>query len=281
MPSVHKKGLGYGKGSQSYYPEHAFSYAIAANAYLKKARKRETVGWSMWLDGFDVADRYWKEPIIARAKRLDAIADKLRAAFNSGSTTDVYALLHKFIRQNNLPPLLKQIRKALGRDRTMEFLEKVALIFIGDFLELGSGAARCDDLQAQKTAEIGLLSGGGRFAKIGQERFYTGQLASEFQVLANAFSGVKWRELAGDREALQQSRGLLANSRALASDFHSAAIKAGGPELEKLAKRMNATILITDIDIQITQLLMLQAWNRDGAFQNALDALVQRSRDGT
>lgn len=281
MPSVHKVGLGYGKGSQSYYPKDALGYAIAAHAYLKKARKLETVGWSMWLDGFDVADRYWKEPIIARAKRLDAIADNLGLAFHGDGATDIYARLNKFIGQKNLPPPLRQIRKALGAEQTVQFFETLILIFLGEFCEFGTGVNLKDDLQAQKVTEIGLLTGQGRFARVGQDRFYTGHIADELHALANAFSGVKWSELAGNREALQHSRALLASSRALACDFHSAAIKAGGHELEKLAKRTNAAILITDIDIQITQLLMLQAWNRDGAFQNALAALVQRSRDGT
>jgi hypothetical protein len=40
-------------------------------------RKRDWVGWQLWLRGFDVAERYWREPL---ENACNAILDTRRAA---------------------------------------------------------------------------------------------------------------------------------------------------------------------------------------------------------
>src|SRR4051812_39353704 len=56
-------GRGKGRGSRSYYPISAVEQVKAATELLSKRRDFKWVGWRLWLRGFDVDRRYWREPI--------------------------------------------------------------------------------------------------------------------------------------------------------------------------------------------------------------------------
>jgi hypothetical protein len=75
----HPKQVGHGRGNGSHVevPNASVAQAQEITRLYAIRRKRDWVGWQLWLRGFDVAERYWHEPLgIAR----NAILDTRRAA---------------------------------------------------------------------------------------------------------------------------------------------------------------------------------------------------------
>ena len=56
-------GHGRGKGSHSEVPQVSVAQAQAITYLYGRRRKRDWVGWQLWLNGFEVAEHYWREPL--------------------------------------------------------------------------------------------------------------------------------------------------------------------------------------------------------------------------
>lgn len=66
MPRVTQHGLGRAAGSVIHYPIGTALLALEIDRLLSIKKKLSFVGWHLWMQGFEVADRYWK-PAIASA----------------------------------------------------------------------------------------------------------------------------------------------------------------------------------------------------------------------
>lgn len=63
LPSPNQIGHGRGNGSHTEVPLASVAQALEIAGLYAMRRKRNWVGWQLWLRGFDVAERYWREPL--------------------------------------------------------------------------------------------------------------------------------------------------------------------------------------------------------------------------
>src|SRR5690606_24318824 len=63
LPSPMQFGHGRGRGSHTEVSSASVAQAREIARLYAIRRKREWVGWQLWLRGFDVAERYWCEPL--------------------------------------------------------------------------------------------------------------------------------------------------------------------------------------------------------------------------
>lgn len=76
----HRKGLipepervfSGGGGSDSIYPAGTLKQVFWCNQLMHTIRKTEEVGWGLWYLGFDVDERFWKDPIERSLSRMAA-----------------------------------------------------------------------------------------------------------------------------------------------------------------------------------------------------------------
>lgn len=66
LPAVKQVGLGRAAGSEIHYPIGTSRQVAAIAELFKIKRKRGFVGWQLWLQGYDVDERYWL-PLIESA----------------------------------------------------------------------------------------------------------------------------------------------------------------------------------------------------------------------
>lgn len=68
----HPRQIGHGRGKGSHAEVQFVSVAQVQEIVRLYAirRKRDWVGWQLWLRGFDVAERYWREPLENARKAL-------------------------------------------------------------------------------------------------------------------------------------------------------------------------------------------------------------------
>lgn len=77
LPHPRQVGHGRGKGSHIEVPHASVAQAREIASLYAIRRKRDWVGWQLWLRGFDVAERYWREPL---TNARNAILDTRQAA---------------------------------------------------------------------------------------------------------------------------------------------------------------------------------------------------------
>lgn len=77
LPHPKQVGRGRGRGSHVEVPSASVAQAQEIVRLYAECRKRGWVGWQLWLRGFDVAERYWREPL---QSARDALLDTRQAA---------------------------------------------------------------------------------------------------------------------------------------------------------------------------------------------------------
>lgn len=70
LPHPRQIGHGRGKGSHTEVPFASVAQVQEIVRLYAIRRKRDWVGWQLWLRGFDVAERYWREPLENARKAL-------------------------------------------------------------------------------------------------------------------------------------------------------------------------------------------------------------------
>lgn len=70
LPHPRQVGHGRGKGSHTEVPFASVAQVQEIVRLYAIRRKRDWVGWQLWLRGFDVAGRYWREPLENARKAL-------------------------------------------------------------------------------------------------------------------------------------------------------------------------------------------------------------------
>lgn len=75
LPSPRQIGNGRGKGSHTEVPLASVAQAQEIASLYAIRRKRNWVGWQLWVRGFDVAERYWREPLENAQRALSIVRD--------------------------------------------------------------------------------------------------------------------------------------------------------------------------------------------------------------
>src|SRR5277367_2990389 len=78
LPPQNKPGLGKGKGKPSHYtPALARQFVPLIQALKLRGKNLPAVGWDLWWYGWYAAPRYWREPLVKKAKWWDAVILRL------------------------------------------------------------------------------------------------------------------------------------------------------------------------------------------------------------
>lgn len=99
LPPARQRGLGKGRGSTVDFDFHEVAQAIDIARLFQVRRKVAWVGWRLWIQGYEVHDRYWR-PSIQQAR--DTLIAAQKTAVSIEGSTD--AETADFIRR--LPTLL-------------------------------------------------------------------------------------------------------------------------------------------------------------------------------
>lgn len=72
LPRPRQTGLGHSRGSVVMVPPETAAQAMEIERLYRIRRKRDWVGWQLWMQGYEVDDRYWKTALEeARSSILD------------------------------------------------------------------------------------------------------------------------------------------------------------------------------------------------------------------
>lgn len=154
-------------------------------------RKRDWVGWQLWLRGFDVAERYWREPL---EKARDALLDTQQAArryerSSMAETTNSDILKVRILAAVRNTPIYAPLTRIRAEyvDTLAGFLRDIALgRFIG-FTHEGNSQPNRLERNAVLTA-MGANTAGSRHIAD-----FAGMIESELKVIAKAFSAIARR----------------------------------------------------------------------------------------
>jgi hypothetical protein len=132
--------LGGSHGSQSIYPRATLVQAIACARLMKQFGSLERVGWELWMRGFPVAERHWRDPLHKAHKLFQlffSIAvdreDNESEEYGFEQSDAVDRLIATAGRTPETPPRLGVARRRLRGDRFSEFLSIGVSSAIGAF----------------------------------------------------------------------------------------------------------------------------------------------------
>lgn len=191
LPRPRQIGHGRGKGSHAEVPCASVAQVQEIARLYAKRRKRDWIGWQLWLRGFDVAERYWREPLEkARGALLDTREAALRYERSSlAAHGDPAALKEKVLSAARNTPLYALLMKIPAEyvETLAGFLVEIALGKFAGFSREGNSQPNRKERNAVLTVMGANTAGSRRIAD------FAGIIESELQDIAKAFSAIARR----------------------------------------------------------------------------------------
>jgi hypothetical protein len=191
LPHPRQVGHGRGKGSHSEVPQVSVTQAQAIAYFYGRRRKRDWVGWQLWLNGFEVTERYWREPLEkARNDILETRQAARRYNRSSGAENSDPATLKSEIltavRDTPFYAALANIRPDIVETLAAFFLE----LLIGEF----AGFTRESDLRPNEDERAAVLAVMGvRASANSRIADFAGLIEGELKDIAKALSALARR----------------------------------------------------------------------------------------
>ena len=166
LPPSRQRGLGRGLGSETIFPIVAVPQTEALHDALKLGRNFDDVGWRLWWLGFPVEDRYWRTRASHWATEWDRVlkavrlltGDRLTDRGDDLAAARVERIVEFLYATKDAPPLLRHLRKGLGRRRFGEFARVIARMATGTFKDgqVDTARANSDEIADAKLIDAGL-----------------------------------------------------------------------------------------------------------------------------
>lgn len=112
LPKVKQVGLGRAAGSEVRYPVGTADQVIAIAAAFAIKRKKDFVGWRLWLQGYEVGERYWRSRVDAGLLALRGTQQWMIEAINRDDFSD----------ETDFDRLAPDLIRGMGLDRALRFL---------------------------------------------------------------------------------------------------------------------------------------------------------------
>jgi hypothetical protein len=122
------------------YTERGVEQTIAIARMRTQNLDFDEIGWRLWLDGYDVDSRWWRNTFELMAQQYDKLAAKIRKTHQSDELVDTNLdrMISAIYRSQKTSPIIKQIRKSLGEARFKEIMDEVARMATGTFEAISS-----------------------------------------------------------------------------------------------------------------------------------------------
>lgn len=138
-PRPAPRGLGRGKGRGGAYSPDTARQLVALLQLLKMHGKNlSKIGWVLWVNGFDVHQRYWRDPLIDAASKWET-AKQFLIASNNGYGLHSEEMAEQIYNklQNSRPtnPIFGNARRHLGSE-FKEFFELINSVIAGAYVEV-------------------------------------------------------------------------------------------------------------------------------------------------
>lgn len=124
------------RGGLARYPEHTIEQAIAADRLFKRKDKNEFVGWNLWLEGFEVPERYWRPRIENGARNAFRTVRKIASLLSSEKDNKIDAFeegLSNAVNQAIVPDPLKPIVRRMDTASLLGTVSLVSNAFAGNY----------------------------------------------------------------------------------------------------------------------------------------------------
>ena len=138
--------LGGQDGSQSTYPGGTLRQVVACSILMKQFGSVERVGWELWMRGFPVAERHWRDPLRQAHEMFQLFLSVVASSDdddleNAGleQSEEADRIIETVGELSEAPLRLGVARRRLHRDGFKEFLGIVISAAIGA-LEIGEDA---------------------------------------------------------------------------------------------------------------------------------------------
>jgi hypothetical protein len=118
-----------GGGSRSIYPQGTLQQAIACAQLMKRRRSNDQVGWTLWLNGFEVHEDLWSKQFIEAHRFLQNFRRKAEKA--EEFTKQLDRALRRIPVIKRLPNVLGQVRRRLGKKQLGEALGLIMAVALG------------------------------------------------------------------------------------------------------------------------------------------------------
>lgn len=140
IPRAKPAGLGRGKGSETRFPLGTCQQVYALlQIRLFTGRDLDHAGWILWIHGFEVADRYWKNPFIDASNELFKVTqfatDKelLKDQNEISISEEAIITLEEIANGRNRSYFFGSIRRSIGRNNYVIFLRIIFEVILGIF----------------------------------------------------------------------------------------------------------------------------------------------------
>jgi hypothetical protein len=152
IPKPDREFLGGPDGSESIYPRGTLNQAIACSFLMKRFGSVERVGWELWMRGFLVAERHWRDPLRQAHEMFQLFFsvttdadDEDSEGYGFEQSDAVDPLVRKVSDLSQVPSRLGVARRRLRGDRFNEVLSIVISTAIGSFEVSESAAGERND----------------------------------------------------------------------------------------------------------------------------------------
>jgi hypothetical protein len=190
LPKPHQHGLGQGNGSEIRYPLGTGDQLLALCSLHKQFRKLENVGWYLWLNGYQVAEKYWRKPL------TDAVLyfDGNRQLFKKKILDTAYGIVSvRRSGQNFLDSLsglrvenrhFRRARRRIGASNFSEFSRIIVTIAVGAY------RADAESNERDSAAEREVIESGLGLLRARIDRLENGQplLTGDIEPILEKFS---------------------------------------------------------------------------------------------
>lgn len=147
-----------GRGSVSMYPAMTVEYAVQIAALLKHHRDLDWVGWKLWMFGFEVPERFWRDSLKSTFGSYRTAADKFLTVFDAADDAEHAEIVHAVWSTEDAPDIFKRIRKTVGKDDFGLFLVMIVSLLEGEFsgLSIDQSSNDPEQMSAARFLDRGL-----------------------------------------------------------------------------------------------------------------------------
>lgn len=261
LPRVKQVGLGRAAGSEIRYPVGTIDQVIAIAAAFAIKRKKDFVGWRLWLQGYEVGERYWRAHIDAALPALREAQQWMIEAINRDDFSD----------ETDFDRLAPALIRRLGLDRAVRFLPDGMASYIaatfgeiiaGQFNGFSPGHEEEEFLLHLKTFQAAMgIPRRGKAAKIINELGFLPELENKLRHISTAFSKIKADQAAINDFMKPDIRNEFWLSMQILHDSHAIFVIFGGSPF-----RM-ADEIISRPDIQAPMLIIWAVFRKFGSIK--------------
>ena len=191
LPHPRQIGHGRGKGSHVVVPSSSVAQVQELVRLYAIRRKRKWVGWQLWLRGFVVAERYWREPLeSARNALLETRHAALKYQRSTvAAQTDPAAFKGRVLSAVRNTPLHTPLTKI-----PPDFVETLAGFMLEILLGKFTGFSREGNSQPNRQERDAVLAVMGANTAVSRLiADFAGTIESELQDIAKAISAIARR----------------------------------------------------------------------------------------